>query len=130
MHRFRDPRTLSRLVSIAILEWLKWLMALATLCLFVWGGLAPDSSILLAGLMFGGLALACQALVFTAGRFTRCPLCMVPILGSSMCHLHKRAGRCFGSIRLKVSWDVLTKNRISCPYCNEPIELIHTPTRS
>lgn len=126
MHRFRDSRTVSLLVSFAILEWLKWIMAAASFCLLVWGSLSTDTGILLVWLAFSAMALAFQVLVFAGGGFTPCPLCMVPILGNSQCHGHKRAGRFLGSVRLKVSWDVLTKNRMTCPFCNERIDLLHT----
>lgn len=122
MHQFRNSRTLLRLVLIAALEWLKWLSSLVSLYLLIRGRATDDRGMLMAGLAVLGLAVSCQLIAFVMGRFTRCPLCMVPVLGHSSCRKHKRSKRFLGSTRLKVCWDVLTSDRISCPFCNEKID--------
>ena len=123
MHRFRDPHAQSRLITVSFLEWLKWVVALCSLCLLVRGVLHSYASPILLGGEFAGLAVLVQVLVFAIGRHTQCPLCMTPILGNASCAKHRRVRSILGNHRLKVAWDVLSSRQLICPYCNERTEL-------
>lgn len=123
MHRFRDPHAQSRLITVSFLEWLKWVVALCSLCMLTWGGFHSDASHILLGGEFAGLAVLVQVFVFAVGRRTQCPLCMTPILGNASCAKHRRARSILGNHRLKVAWDVLSSRQLICPYCNERTEL-------
>lgn len=121
MHHFRNRRTATRIVVVALLEWLKWGMATSSLALLVCGILLTDREwILMGGWLATGAVLA-QAVVFFVGRRTACPLCMTPVLGYPGCSSHRRMKRIIGSLRLKVAWDVLVHRRFTCPYCNERV---------
>ncbi|MBN8456721.1 MAG: hypothetical protein J0M04_02680 [Verrucomicrobia bacterium] len=74
---------------------------------------------------------ACFALVLAVGlgvlgliqlhfaSQVRCPLCLVPPLATRNCSRNRRAGRLFGSYRLRVSCAVIGTGRFRCPYCGE-----------
>ena len=48
-----------------------------------------------------------------------CPLCRSPVLGGSRAQRNRRAGRLFGSHRLRVASTIIVKNTFVCPYCHE-----------
>jgi hypothetical protein len=50
---------------------------------------------------------------------TKCPLCMVPILGNPSCVKHRRARKLFGSYRFRVALSALFAGYVACPYCQE-----------
>ncbi|MCX8496259.1 MAG: hypothetical protein ORN51_08770 [Akkermansiaceae bacterium] len=60
---------------------------------------------------------------------TKCPLCMVPVMGSPSCVKHRRTRKLFGSYRFRVALSSLFAGYFTCPYCQEVTSMEVRPSR-
>lgn len=119
MHRPRSPRIVSAMKVGA------WFFLLACLAITVATGFLGYSftqghkHYLLPSLggIFGGLLLLLIYRIRSSSA--RCPLCTGPVLLSQRCSRHRKAGRLFGSYRLRVARDIAFFGAFKCPYCGE-----------
>ena len=89
-----------------------------------------DRELTYAAIGLGGVSIILAIAQWIAGRKTRCPLCMTPVMAANGCSKNRKALKLLGSYRLRVAVSVVCKGSFRCPYCNEPSVLqLRTKTR-
>lgn len=123
MHRLPSRSSVFRFRISSIFLWLAVLALPGGFALIVIGMLYAEEEDVVVGAMVvasGVLLYMVQWFVSVRGR---CPLCMTPPLHPKKCQKNHRAGRLFGSYRLKVATSVIFLNHFQCPYCGEETKL-------
>ena len=119
MHRLPSKSSVFRFRITAVLLWLAVLAFPGGVILLGLGMLYANE----ADVVTGALVVAGGLLLYIVEWFVsakaRCPLCMTPPLHPKRCQKNHRAGRLFGSYRLKVATSVMFLNHFQCPYCGE-----------
>ena len=78
-----------------------------------------DQKLALVALGLLGLTLIHIVIYRIFASSAHCPLCRAPVLGGSGAQRNRRAGRIFGSHRLRVASTIILNNTFVCPYCHE-----------
>jgi hypothetical protein len=78
-----------------------------------------DQKLALVALGLLGITLLLIVLYRIFASSAHCPLCRAPVLGGSGAQRNRRAGRIFGSHRLRVASNIILNNTFVCPYCHE-----------
>lgn len=123
MHRFQSSSAIQRFRLASFLVFLKYLLIPTALGVLAWSLVQNDRRLTFVALGIGGVALLATLIQWIISTKTRCPLCMVPVLGSNGCSKNRNARRLFGSYRLRVAVSSLFRGHFRCPYCNEPSAL-------
>lgn len=123
MHRFQSPASIARFRYSSLLLLLKALLIPTTLGLLGYSIFINDRHMTFQAIGLGGITVLVAIIQWISGAKTRCPLCMVPVLGSNSCSKNRKARRLFGSYRLRVAASATFRGHFRCPYCNEPSAL-------
>lgn len=123
MHRLPSETSILRLRIVSILLWLKYPLFASVIAVFITMLVTREQELLIlaiATLLAFVVVWFAQAILATQ---TRCPLCLTPVLARKSCVKNKNAKTMLTSYRLRVAYNILTRNHFRCPYCNEPAEL-------
>lgn len=124
MHRLPSRTTVLRFRISAIFLWLAVLAFPGGLVLLVLGMVYAEKADVIAGALVVGAGLILYIVQWFVSVRGRCPLCMTPPLHPKKCQKNHRAGRLFGSYRLKVATSVIFLNHFQCPYCGEETKIV------
>jgi hypothetical protein len=119
MHRLPSRTTVLRFRISAIFLWLAVLAFPGGVALLVLGMIYAVKADVVAGALVVAAGVLLYIVVWIVSARARCPLCMTPPLHPKRCQKNHRAGRLFGSYRLKVATSVIFLNHFQCPYCGE-----------
>lgn len=123
MHQFFSRAAVVRFKLTSWLLVLLWLLAPATLGVFVYTLLSDDTGF--KGVLLG-LNIATVAAVvihWPLSAHVRCPLCLGPAISHGGGSRNRRAKPLFGSYGLRVACAAIFKKRFCCPCCGETTEL-------
>lgn len=100
------------------------LMLLLAFVALVVGIYVGDHMYTLSGFVLALVALVTWVVYIFFSNRGRCPLCHTPSLADKRgCMKHRRAQKLFGSYRLRVVVDIITKGHFICPYCGEAVKM-------
>ena len=130
MHRLNSRSTLRRIRLAVWVLLIRQLLTIASISLVVVATFHRDYPLALAAVSIGGLVIFLTILGRIMAQRTKCPLCMVPVLGASSCAKHRKAQKLLGSYRLRVAMTSLFLCYFACPYCQEMTAMeVRTPRR-
>jgi len=119
MHRLSSISTLRRFRLAAWLFCLRQILMIAAISLVILAVHRDDYPLTLAAVTLGGFVIFLTVVGRMLAQRTKCPLCMVPVMGSPSCVKHRKARKLLGSYRLRVALSSLFLGYFSCPYCQE-----------